>query len=781
MKKTHLTPELKSLVHHTVDILGQVIRRELGAKAYQRIEKIRQEMARLRGKNDQKSLEQLEKTFQLLKSLKSQEKIDIAHSFTLMLELMNICENAYRSYRLSTRAPWTDDKYKQKPDLIMYVLTAHPTESRSPASIAILHQVQSLLIQVLPRLAQNPDAVWDPAHEKALMHLLEVAWHTPLVRHRSPKVKDEAEHIYSILFRDNILFSLLDLVDGQVPFYVHTWVGGDKDGHPGVNEKTLYQSLSLSRREFIRIYQEQLEEIQETLQWMADKKILREVIAHKKQLRSLRTLKTGDGAMVLKLQSSLRALEKSYIKTLGAVHPSLRRLQQVIKVFPALVVPLELRESSDMLMLPPGRKKLAIEKMLDTVARLSKGAEPRWYARGFIISMAESLEHIHAAGKKQKAAFGAMRLPIIPLFEEASSLKNSAQIMTEVTQDAQLTKAARQYWSNVLEMMVGYSDSSKESGVLASRLAIAEAMPRLEKVCRQNKFIPQFFHGSGGSVDRGGGSVQDQTAWWPEAALRRYKVTVQGEIVERSLATADIARGQVEHIIDSASQGLSQRRHFAKSPALDIFAKKIAESYHIQVTSPDFLTMVEKATPYSYLRYLKIGSRPVKRSATLTVAGLRAIPWVMCWTQTRVLFPTWWGVGSAWSTMTPKEKAEIKQDFHREPVFNSYVKALGFTLAKLELPIWRMYLEKSAMPEAAIEKHFYSFKEELEKTWTFFRAVTGEKDPTWYRPWLGESIHLRSPMIHPLNLLQILAEKEKNVELLRISVTGISSGMMTTG
>jgi len=780
MKKTHLTPELRSLVNHTVSALGQVIRRELGAVQFQRIERIRQEMADLRDQSGLQALAQLEKTFKNLKKLTSQEKLDIAHSFTLMLEIMNICENAYRSYRLSTRIPMAASKLK-KPEMIIYVLTAHPTEARSPASIAILHQVQGLLIQVLPRLTKNPQATWDPAQEKALFHLLEVAWHTPLVRHRAPKVKDEAEHIYSTLFRDDVLFSLLDLGESQVPFYVRSWVGGDKDGHPGVNEKTLYQSLSLSRGEFIRIYLQQLEQIQQTLKWMADKKIQKELIQHKKLLRGLATLQSGDGAKVHRLRLSLAQLEKNYVKALGAAHPSLRRLRQIITTFPALVVPLELRESSDILMLPPGKKKLAIERMLSTVARLSKGADPRWYTRGFIISMAESLEHIHAAGHKQMAAFGALRLPIIPLFEEASSLANSSQIMTDVTKDAKITKAARQYWDGILEMMVGYSDSAKESGVLSSRLAIAEALPKLEKVCEKNNFIPMFFHGSGGSVDRGGGSVEDQTAWWPAAALRRYKVTVQGEMVERSLATSDIARGQVEHIIDSASVGLTHPRRFVKNPALDTFAGKIAKSYRTQVTSPDFLTMVEKATPYSYLSLLKIGSRPVKRTSTLTVAGLRAIPWVLCWTQTRVLFPTWWGVGSAWADMKPQEKQQLKKAFRNEPVFTSYVKALGFTLAKIQLPIWRMYLEQSHLPSATIEKHFFAFKEEMDKTQIFFKAVTGQSDFTWYRPWLGESIRLRSPMIHPLNLLQILAEQEKNAELLRVSVTGISSGMMTTG
>jgi phosphoenolpyruvate carboxylase len=139
------------------------------------------------------------------------------------------------------------------------------------------------------------------------------------------------------------------------------------------------------------------------------------------------------------------------------------------------------------------KERLAIYRMLAAIEKFSRGGDPRWYARGFYISMASSLAHIQAAAHFQRAVFGSIRLPIIPLFEEASSLARSDQTVSEFVKDPALKKAAIEYWDGMIEMMVGYSDSSKEAGVLASRLAISEALPKLEKVCEKAKLTPVFF------------------------------------------------------------------------------------------------------------------------------------------------------------------------------------------------------------------------------------------------------------------------------------------------
>ena len=784
-----LTKELRSLVKHSVEILGQVLQHELGEKGFQRIEQIRVAMTKIRDCPGTEGFWSLQTQYKKLESLKPKEQRDIAHAYTLMLELMNCCENAYRSHRLNTRVhkvPASFENSGESPNGIVYVLTAHPTEARSPQNIISFHEIQKILIQILERAHNEQDTDQEitfagPEHD-ALLHSLEIAWRTPIVRSRTPKVKDEADHIYSLLFRDEIFFSLIGANSSRIPVYVRSWVGGDKDGHPDVNEKTLLQSLTLSRTKLLHLIYQELSHIRKTLKIFSSAALQEKITEIEKIIQRLRTLKASDAKTVRAFTVCLAEFKADYEKEICAIHPRIHRLTQIIHTFPSLVVPLELRESSEVLMSArKNRKKLPIYRMLSVVEKISRNGNPHSYVRGFIISMTESINHIQEAASFQQAVFGNIPLPIIPLFEELGSLANSSAIMSEFTKNSNLKNAAIKNWGGQIEMMVGYSDSAKEAGALASRLAISDALPQLEKVCQEAGLTPIFFHGSGGSTDRGGGSIEDQTAWWPKSALRYYKVTVQGEMIERSMATAAIAKRQIEIIAESAIKGLANTSTVPKDPAVESFAKAVSAKYRNSITSPDFLKIVQSATPYSYLKILKIGSRPAKRTVNLSVKGLRAIPWVMCWTQTRVLFPTWWGVGSAWKQSDVKQKVALKKAFQKNPVFTSYVKALGFTLAKIELNIWKMYLEKSDLSKLEIVNAANEFQTELDLTRICYFEICEKEELLWFRPWLGESIVLRSSMIHPLNLLQILAKKNKDLHLLRVTTTGISSGMLTTG
>ena len=776
--KTLLSQSLKSLIHQAVKIFGRVVEKELGLGSFQQIEALRQEMASLRESSDEKVFASLKKNYRRLEKLNRNERLEVARAFTLMLEVMNACENAYRSYRLSLRKNISYSGLDLESQSVTYVFTAHPTEARSPLNIEIFHQIQNLLLQALQ---ENPDEnefkLGEP-FEKALFHLLAIAWRTPIVRSRAPTASDEAAHIYSLLLRDEILFSLLDTHMTGVPFFIHNWAGGDKDGHPGVDEKVMLRSLSLSRIELVHVILKQMRRIHETLNLFSSHTLSRKLVQIENKIRGLKILKAGDGPRVEKVKKMIQHFSTIYEQELGALHPDLLRLHQILRVLPGIVVPLELREASDVLM-AKSVKTIVIDRMLATIARLAGGCDPRLYAHSFIISMTESFAHVQKAAQKQKAAFGEVYLPIVPLFENAKILQISDSIVSKIVKNSAFKKLIRNQWGGQLEIMVGYSDSAKEAGVLNSRLAIAEALPRLDKVCARNKVTPVFFHGSGGSIDRGGGSIEDQTSWWPQSALRNYKATVQGEMIERSLATTQIAQRMIQKIVIASQH--STKRLAQDLSSLGKFAEDVAESYRERTHSAEFLEMVESATPYSFLNLMKIGSRPSKRSKKLSVEGLRAIPWVLCWTQPRILLPTWWGVGSAWEKATAAQKAGLKKAFRETPVFSSYMRALGFTLAKIEMPVWRLYLEKSSLSSVQAEKFFAEFSAEHSKTLRCFHEMTGHDNLLWFRPWLGESIYLRSVMIHPLNLLQILASQDNDIPLIRTTMVGISSGMLTTG
>jgi phosphoenolpyruvate carboxylase len=706
-------------------------------------------------------------------ALSVEERLNCARAFTLMLELMNACENAYRNF--SIRRKNRMESAPGKPDALIYVLTAHPTEARSPENISVFHGIQQALTE---HLVNEGDEM--SGETKAdLLHLLHLAWRHPIVRTRKPRVQDEAEHIFSTLLREETLKPLLRASACLAPLYVRSWVGGDKDGHPGVNEKTFRDSLQLSRHQLVGFACRRVDQaVRDAENSHFRSELARVGRAVKDNLRQIRKVKAGDGGRIKDLRRLVRKFALAYEKEVGAIHPGLKELERSLRIFPGFVVPLEFRESSDMLGAKP------IFRMLSSLGEVARGGDPRWYVRGLIVSMTQNMQQLQAASALVRKALGAARIPVIPLFEQAEDLAHAHQVVSQMLSDPAMKKARARYWGGFIEVMMGYSDTSKQSGVLPSRLQLAEVMHGLDRLCRKAGATPIFFQGSGGSVDRGGGSVPEQTAWWPSGALRNYKVTVQGEMVERSFASSEIAWRQLERICAAAGEWRKRRNfRYRPDPAVRKFAEAVAESYQAKVASPGFLALVEAATPYSFLDQLRIGSRPTMRKNLASITDLRAIPWVLCWTQTRVLFPTWWGVGSSWSKLNEAEKKKLRRAYARDPVFGVFVRALAYTMAKVEMPVWSLYLERGELGRGGLDKKkiLAEFRAEERKVRSFLAGVKTETKAESDRGWLYESIRLRSPMIHPLNLLQLVALRNNESDLLRMTVTGIANGMVATG
>jgi phosphoenolpyruvate carboxylase len=766
-----VSARLKTLVDESVTVLGEVVRAQMGERGFKIVESLRSQMAALREADYATKEETLRRNMARLQALTAEERLDCARAFTLMLELMNACENAYRNFSIRFKDQVIPGG---QPDAVIYVLTAHPTEARDPANISIFHQIQQTLTE---HLVNEGDGMTEET-KADLLHLVHLAWRRPVVRPRKPKVQDEADHIFSTLLREETLRPLLRATACLAPLYIRSWVGGDKDGHPGVNAATFRGSLQLSRGllvKFACLRVDQAVHAAEDGHFRSE--LARVGKALKARLREIRQVKTGDGGRIKDLRRLVRKFSLAYEKEVGAAHPGLKELERSLRIFPGFVVPLEFRESSDML---EGKKSSAIFGMLKALGEVSRGGDPRWYVRGLIVSMSQNIGQIRQAAALVRKALGAPRIPVIPLFEQAEDLERSPAIVGEMLKDSEMKKARARFWGGYLEVMVGYSDSSKQSGVLPSRMQIAEVMHILDRLIRKEGVTPIFFQGSGGSVDRGGGSVPEQTAWWPAGALRNYKVTVQGEMVERSFASAEIAWRQLERICAAAGAWKNRGDFlYRPDPALRAFAASVAQAYRSTVADPSFLAMVEAATPYSFLDKLRIGSRPSKRKNLASVSDLRAIPWVLCWTQTRVLFPTWWGVGSAWSQLDPAAQKKLREAYGKDPVFGVFVRALAYTMAKVEMPVWALYLERSGLPNQA--EILRLFKEEEKKARAFLAAVKPGTGAESDRGWLYESIRLRSPMIHPLNLLQLIALRNNESDLLRMTVTGIASGMVATG
>jgi len=750
--------ELKDIVFDCVKLLGQAIKETYGEQMFDEIENLRQVMKKLRNKNSKIVTSALEKLYNKSRKEDSHSLHQKAKAFSLMLELINTCEVSYRSYRLEHLKIC----HGAIPTGMVFVFTSHPTEARSPQLLCIMDKIEVLIARAIKTEIKEV--------ESQILYLLKMALEINLATNKKPKVSDEAAQIFHTVLNPSILNEQLNLKEQGVNVFFNTWAGGDKDGHPLVGPATMIQSLSLSRNTLIDYMINQLNDFIDELRLLKKSRMVFRIKSLISKLLNSKKIAANDGDKIKKIKSSLERLKFS--------SPILARLNDLIALYPAIVIPLEIREDHKLVHLALHDPKQPIALMLKKLKKISIGIEPRSYVNSFVVSMCMSPDDLIVAAELTEKIMGKLEIPIVPLFENESGLANSTDILTHAFEKFPFKKIHKQRWGGQFEVMLGYSDSTKENGVLPGRLMVENAIHKIEKLLMKAKLRPVFFHGSGGSINRGGGSVKEQLSWLPKSSLDLYKATIQGESVQRHFHHALILRSQVNKIVNEFQNYRPNK--LQHSIALAQFSKLIQDKYKSLLDDHSFQQLVQVATPYEFLKILRIGSRPAKRKGS-SVFSIRAIPWTLCWTQTRLLLPIWWGVGSSWSELNSDQKNEILIDYKNSPIIQTYIKNLGFTLAKIEFGVWKFYVQHTGLTSS--EKKYWNNKieNELKATMTFFKAMTGNLELLWFRPWLAQSIFFRSSMIHPLNVFQKISYERNDHILLRETVTGIACGMLTTG
>jgi phosphoenolpyruvate carboxylase len=768
-----LPDQLKSLIHDVSRIYGESIFELHGRETFRIIESVRVRMKESRGKNHEQLKTHLAGTNRRFRHLPLATLSDVAHILAVYLELINRCEAAFRHYRIQQKPP---TPVKRSPHAIICVFTAHPTEAKDPRALNLFKLIDAILVEWLSSPQKKRE-------EKRLRHLLKLLLKARFSKNVAPKVEDEIVHITSIVLDAQLLAEQIRLHQQGIIVHFRTWVGGDKDGHPFVSKVQMKRCLQTSRRHLATYAQKEVAESRTLLANVSGagpgvRKLIRDHESVSSKIDGILKLERHDGERIARLRRACEKLISSYRTEWGEINHHLNNLRSLIWLYPALILPLELREDSAVV-LENGAEAKKVSEMLATIRTISRGADPKWYVKGFILSMVNNARDLNGGVALVKKHFRKITIPVIPLFETRNALTNAQKILGEFFEhNRDFYKTCREEWDAHYEVMLGYSDSAKENGTLASRYLIAETMNTLDSYLKTIKLTPIFFHGSGGSVERGGGSIRDQVAWMPESSLDIFKSTVQGEMVFRNFGDEVIMRSMVEKIVaEFAGRKRLEKEEFPEG--FKRLAQLANDAYQKLVTADDFPAFVKASTPYQFLSDLKIGSRPSRRGKSSRFR-LRAIPWVLCWTQTRVLLPSWWGVGTAWKKLTETEKLELIAYYGHSPFFQSYMKILGFTLAKVELGVFYYYL-KQGRDSAQAEQDYEMLCKEFELTKRFFQKLTGHREFLWFRPWLQESIHFRSPMIHPLNFIQLRAIEKMNLPLLRETVSGIASGMMTTG
>ncbi len=765
----HLPKELRRLIRKMTLLFGEVIQEYEGEKFYERIEYYRQRLKKSRSSKDEVILESL---LQKLKLESPKDQYKFAHGFSVLLEMVNVCEAAYRTWRQRQKGTY---QFLASQTELNFVLTAHPTEARPMVVVNVLRQLTDLMVDGL----QNNFIL----NDEEIRSKLGMLWLHPLVKSTQPTVLDEAEYIFSVVFNESIFDFILSRKEGY-KINLHTWVGGDKDGHPGVDEKVMLQCLLGSRKRLTGIVRKKLSEVLVDLEKLKDLGHNRdfEIQSIQQLIRSLSRLneiKTQDGKAITEWRKQYFSFLKRSSHFVSN-HYQVLLMTRLFQLFPAMVLPIELREDAAEIKKALTDKGSSIRLMLQTLIKISEGADISSYVREFVISNCESAEDINTANLLVSLCSGNKFLPVVPLFETRDALKNSSKILNAWLKDEQNLQLALNKLNGKLEIMLGYSDSSKQLGVLASRHLIRNSMFEIETTLKKYNITPTFFHGSGGSIARGGGSLREQISWWPNSAIQTPKLTLQGEMIQRTFATKEILSAQCLHLSNEARLRGAKKVKFKARPSLDLLASKVETEYRKFVDNSELLNYCLEATPYNYLSVLKIGSRPTKRAGSVaSLSSLRAIPWVLCWTQTRLLLPSWWGVGTAWSQLNTSDQEDLRQLYLSDPFMSSFVKTMGFTLAKVELGIWKHYL--IAKHGKSSEKTYNQIETEYKKALKFFKDISQAKQLIPHRPWLEESVKLRSPYIHILNLLQIQAMQRNDEKLLKETLVGIACGMLTTG
>lgn len=419
-------------------------------------------------------------------------------------------------------------------------------------------------------------------------------------------------------------------------------------------------------------------------------------------------------------------------------------------------------------------------------------------AEAFILSMTRGAEDLLAALLLAKLAGDADAIAIVPLFETLDDLERSATELDRALACRPYAEYTRR--RGCQEVMLGYSDSNKDAGIVGSSFALYRAQQRLVAVAKSAGVALRIFHGRGGSIGRGGGPAQRAIESLPSGAVDgRFKLTEQGEVLGWKYLVPEIALRNLEQTI-AGVVGHSLRDAAPDSAHADAFARAVDASvahYRTLVNDPDFAVWFASTTPIEDIPRLNIGSRPARRTgdssapARIELDALRAIPWVFAWTQSRQMVPGWFGAGVALRALLRElGLAQVKRMVAEWPFFASTLDAIAVSLSQADMAIVARYATLVADP--AVRWRFFArialdHGRAVRALGQIFDRVGAIDESST----LARSIELRNPYVDPLSFIQVELLKRKRsaagpppAEVQRailLTINGLSAGLRSTG
>ncbi|MDO3377496.1 phosphoenolpyruvate carboxylase [Geoalkalibacter halelectricus] len=642
-----------------------------------------------------------------------------------------------------------------------------------------------------------------------------------------------------------------------------SWIGGDRDGNPYVTPAATRDALERARQTILTIYRDNLEELRELLTpsacrvGVSDELIQAAARAvekfpetapstagypecehYRKFLRvalyrlekTLADPRHEDGyAAAAQLAEELRLVRRSLAAHGGErlarhyVDPVLRRLdtfgfhlhsldiRQHARIHAAAVAELgamaaETGGDEGVPVSLPSSATITLLDTLKTLADLKKTYPPQ-AIRSYIISGttcgADLRNLVWLAGVagiqvKGDAAQGDPGLMPVPLFESINDLRNAPRICRRLW-SASDYQPLLDSWQRRQEVMLGYSDSNKDGGMLTSTWEIYQAHRELHRVAADCRVHLQLFHGRGGTVGRGGSPTHRAIVAQPAGAFEGcLKITEQGEVINFKYADASLALRNLELMVAASLEALTRPGVDNPEPrpewvaAMDEMSATAYACYRRDIAeNPDILPYFEQATPVLEFDLAKIGSRPARRGDNRSLDDLRAIPWGFGWIQSRHMIPGWYGVGQAFAAFIDKhpEGLETLQAMMKGfPIFRDLVRNVEVALAKVDLPLARLYAD--LVDDAELRTRVFElFVAGFQQTRDLVLTVAGQKHLLERTPDMAQSLRLRNPYVDPLSLIQVelLRRKRRGEEsdelnyVLAATINGIAAGLRNTG
>jgi phosphoenolpyruvate carboxylase len=447
------------------------------------------------------------------------------------------------------------------------------------------------------------------------------------------------------------------------------------------------------------------------------------------------------------------------------------------------------------------------------VAEVKQGCSPE-AVRQYVISGASSVDDVLAVirlarlggvkveGAGEGAGIDPGLMPV-PLFESIEDLRNAPAVCRELWSRPDYRKLVSS-WGDWQEIMLGYSDSNKDGGMLTSTWEIFRAHRDLHVVAREAGIKLRIFHGRGGTVGRGGGPTHRAIFAQPFNSFDgQLRITEQGEVLNFKYADEVLAERNLELMIAASLDALARPNardpegHFTGvlkpewETALDALSSLAYDFYREHILDdPGVITYFEQSTPVGELENAKIGSRPARRNDSPRLSDLRAIPWVFGWTQSRLLVPAWFGVGYAIDQFLAQSGTlPLLQTMAKEfPLFIDLLRNVEMALGKADLGTARLY--SSLVKDAKLrERIFDMFEAEFHRSVRGLLAILCQTELLETNQVLAHSIKLRNPYVDPMHLIQVdmLRRKrqgEDTPEVNRViaaTINGISAGLRNTG